>query len=203
MDSFSDTPADDGALLAHEAQQNPAMWRRIAILQVLAQRGFTPWQGLVAAVEEALEPGIFGESPRTRLAHDLRQLRASGVGIGYSRVRGAEGYYLRAEALGEPAASAVEIAVGRLDPVSSSALALAAGVNGQSLEQVVVDLLAKSENATHPEPLRVAVALVAALGSTIDLTAITSSAADAGLGGLWAGLLDALWYKSRRRTRRR
>jgi len=203
MNSFNDSPADDSALLAHEAQQNPSLWRRIAILQVLAQRGFTLWPGIVAAVEDALEPGIFGDSPRTRLAHDLRQLRASGVAIGYSRVHGAEGYYLRAEALGEPAASAVEIAVGRLDPVASSALALAAGGNGRSLEQVVVDLLIQSENAAYTEPLRVAVALVAALGSTLDLAVITSSAANAGLGGLWAGLLDAHWYKSRKRTRRR
>ena len=203
MDSSNDTRSDDGALLAHEAQQNPSLWRRIAIVQVLAQRGFTLWPELVAAVEGALEPGIFGDSPRTRLAHDLRLLRDSGIGIGYSRVRGAQGYYLRAEALGEPAASAVEIAVGRLDPVAASALALAAGGNGRSLEQIVVDLLVQSENAAHTEPLRVAVALVAALGSTLDLTAITSSAAEAGLGGLWAGLLDAHWHKSRKPTRRR
>ncbi|NLE52581.1 MAG: hypothetical protein GX613_14380 [Chloroflexi bacterium] len=193
------SPDDDGALLAHETQQNPSMWRRIAILQVLAQRGFTPWPELVAAVENVLEPGIFGESPRTRLARDLRLLRASGVAIAYSRVRGAEGYYLRADALGELAASAVEVAVRGVDPVRASSLALESEINGRSPEQAVLDLLAESENAARAEPLHVVVALVAALGSTLDLTAITSSAAEAGLGGLWAGLLDAIWHARRKR----
>lgn len=198
----SDTPSDDGALLAHEAQQNPSMWRRIAILQVLAQRGFTPWAELVAAVEDALEPGIFGDSPRTRLARDLRLLRASGVMIGYSRVRGAEGYYLRMDALGDRAAQTVEVAARDLDPVPASALALDASSNGRSPEQAVLDLLAESENAANPEPLRVVAALVAALGSSLDLTAITSSAAEAGMGGLWAGLLDAIWRQGKRARRR-
>lgn len=200
MTYSSDNSQDDGSLLAHEAQQNPSMWRRIAILQVLAQRGFTPWDELVAAVEVALEPGIFGDSPRTRLARDLRLLRSSGVVIGYSRVRGAEGYYLRADALGEVAAGAVEVAVRGLDPVPASALALEAAANGRSPEDAVLDLLAESENAAHAEPLRVVAAVVAALGGTLDLTAITSSAAEAGMGGLWAGLLDAVWRRRKRRS---
>jgi len=195
--------ADDDALLAHETQQNPSLWRRIAILQVLAQRGFTPWAELVEAVEAALEPDIFGESPRARLSHDLRVLRASGVEISYSRVRGAEGYYLRTMALGEAAASAVEVAVRELDPVAASALAVAASRDGLPPEEAVIDLLAQSENAAHAEPLRIAVALVAALGGTLDLAAVTGPAAEAGVGGLWAGLLDAIWRRRRRRGARR
>lgn len=193
--------AGDGSLLAHETQQNPALWRRIAILQVLAQRGFTPWPRLVAAVEAALEPGIFGASPQTRLARDVRALRASGVAIGYSRVRGAEGYYLPAAALGEPMASAVENATRDLDPITAVVLALEAGAraNGASPDQTVIDLLAESAGTARVEPLRLAFALVTVRGHTFDLAALSSAAAEAGLGGLWAGLLDAIW---RRRGRR-
>jgi len=204
-----DPGADDGAgsvsdssLLAHEAQQYPSLWRRIAIVQVLAQRGFISWTALAEAVEAALEPGIFGDSPRARLSRDLRALRASGVAIGYSRVRGAEGYYLRTGALGETASGVVESAVRALDPVAASALALEASHNGSSPEELVLDLLAESENATQAEPLRIAIALVAALGGTLDLPQITASAAESGLGGLWAGLLDAIWRRGKSRRRR-
>lgn len=192
----------DSSLLAHETQQNPSMWRRIAIVQVLAQRGFMSWAALVEAVEAALEPGIFGDSPRARLSHDLRMLRASGVMIGYSRVRGAEGYFLRTDALGEAASGLVESAVHALDPVAASALALEASRNGSPPEELVLALLAESENATQAEPLRIAIALIAALSGTLDLPQITASAAESGLGGLWAGLLDAIWRRSKRRHRR-
>ncbi len=193
--------AGDGSLLAHETQQNPSLWRRIAILQVLAQRGFTPWPELVAAVEAALEPGIFGASPQTRLARDVRALRASGVAIGYSRVRGAEGYYLLASALGEPMAGAIESATCDLDPITAVVLALEAGAraNGAAPEQTVIDLLAESAGTARVEPLRLAFALVTVRGHTFDLAALSAAAAEAGLGGLWAGLLDAIW---RRRARR-
>lgn len=88
-------------LVAHEAGQNPAFWRRMVLVDVLAQRGFVPWDDLVAAVETTCGAGCFGTSPQARVWSDIRSLREAGVAIGYSRTTGTEGYYLRLEALSE------------------------------------------------------------------------------------------------------
>ncbi len=71
----------------------------MAIVEVLDRRGFTPWETLVARVEETLGAGCFGRTPQARVWSDIRALREAGVAIGYSRARGTVGYFLRLEAL--------------------------------------------------------------------------------------------------------
>jgi hypothetical protein len=88
-------------LLEHEARQNPALRRRMAILEVLARRGFSPRDTLIREVEAQLTPGVFGAAPHPRLWSDLRALREAGIAIGYSRALGTEGYFLRLESLSE------------------------------------------------------------------------------------------------------
>ena len=89
-------------LVAHEAAQNPALKRRMVIVDVLAQRGFTAWTALVPAVERVCGVGCFGRSPQARVWSDIRALRDAGIAIGYSRSAGTEGYFLRLESLSEP-----------------------------------------------------------------------------------------------------
>lgn len=88
-------------LMAHEAAHNPVLRRRMALVDVLAQRGFVRWPDLVAAVEATCGAGCFGRTPQARVWDDIRALRAAGIAIGYSRGAGTQGYFLRAEALGE------------------------------------------------------------------------------------------------------
>ena len=112
-------------LLAHEAQQNPALRRRMAILDVL-QGGITPREALIHAVEAAVGSGAFGASPHTRLWSDMRALRDAGFAIGYSRTRGMSGYFLRAESLPDPAARVIaqvlrEVDFAHLDRVAQVA----------------------------------------------------------------------------------
>jgi len=108
MSIWQDNCALLAQILRHEARQNPALQRRLAIVEVLWERGFMPWQALVESVEAKLEPGIFGASPRKRLWNDLHWLRDAGVAIGYSRGRGTTGYFLRVASLSEPIRTAFE-----------------------------------------------------------------------------------------------
>jgi hypothetical protein len=95
MTDWRSNPAIVHRLLTYEAQQNPALRRRLAVLDALDRRSFTPWQGLVQQVEAELGAGIFGTSPQACVWNDIRVLRAAGIAIGYSRMKGIEGYYLR------------------------------------------------------------------------------------------------------------
>jgi hypothetical protein len=118
-------PALMRRVLAHEAGRNPALRRRLAILEVLSRQAFLPWEALVAAVENVLEPGVFGAAPQSRLGRDLRALRDVGVAIGYSRASGTQGYYLRLESLPEPVADAIrnvfrELDLAHLDRVAAA-----------------------------------------------------------------------------------
>lgn len=89
-------------LMAHEAAHNPVLRRRMALVDVLAERGFVRWSDLVTAVEAACGAGCFGRSPQARVWDDIRLLRAAGIAIGYSRGAGTQGYFLRLEALSAP-----------------------------------------------------------------------------------------------------
>jgi hypothetical protein len=73
----------------------------MAILEVLARRGFSPRDTLIREVEAQLTPGVFGAAPPPRRWSDMRALREAGIAIGYSRARGTEGYFLRLESLSE------------------------------------------------------------------------------------------------------
>ena len=115
MADWKNDPALLWRLLAREATHNPALRRRIAIVDVLARRGFTPWDALVEAVEQDVGPGVFGLSPQTRLWRDLRALRDAGIAIGYSRARGTTGYFLKLEALPDPVQTAIRQVMRELD----------------------------------------------------------------------------------------
>lgn len=75
-------------LLDYTAQHNPALRRRMAILDVLAWRGFSTWDVIVAEVENVLGAGVFGRSPQARVWSDIRALREAGIALGYSRRKG-------------------------------------------------------------------------------------------------------------------
>jgi hypothetical protein len=95
MSPWTQNPTLIAQLLDYEARRNPALRRRLAILDVLDRYSFTPWQNLVQRVEETLGGGVFGTSPQVWVWSDIRALRDAGVAIGYSRIKGIEGYYLR------------------------------------------------------------------------------------------------------------
>jgi hypothetical protein len=101
MTTWTQNPALIAKLRDYEANPTPARRRRLAIVGVLERRGFTPWPGLVHWVERELGEGGFGQSPHSRVLSDIRALRDAGVAIGYSRRKGAEGYYLGLESVRE------------------------------------------------------------------------------------------------------
>jgi hypothetical protein len=102
-------------LLEHEARQNPALRRRMAILEVLARRGFSPRDTLIREVEAQLTPGVFGAAPHPRLWSDMRALREAGIAIGYSRAQGTAGYFLRLESLSAEIQTVVQQVMREID----------------------------------------------------------------------------------------
>jgi len=102
-------------LLDLAAATSPALRRRIALAEVLAARGLTEREPLIRAVEERVGTGVFGASPHAALWGDLRALRGAGIPIGYSRLRGASGYFLRIDALPPAQAEALRNAVRDMD----------------------------------------------------------------------------------------
>ena len=95
MTPWTQNPALIAQLLDYEARQNPPLRRRMTIISVLERHSFTPWQEIVQHVEHELGAGVFGTSPQSTIWHDIRALRDAGIAIGYSRMKGIEGYYLR------------------------------------------------------------------------------------------------------------
>jgi hypothetical protein len=108
MPPWTQNPTLIAQLLEHEARHNPALRRRLAIITVLEQRGFTPWHGIVQHVENELGTGVFGKSPQARVWSDIRALRDAGIVIGYSRIKGATGYYIGLESVQEEIRTVIE-----------------------------------------------------------------------------------------------
>jgi len=87
------------ALLAGHARSQPALARRMAIIEVLSDDRPHRREELQKAVEARLGPGCFGQSADQTLWVDMRALRRCGLRIGYSRRPGAEGYFLEVPAV--------------------------------------------------------------------------------------------------------
>lgn len=108
MTTWTQNPVLTAQLLEYEARQNPALNRRMAIISVLERRGFILWADLVWHVEQVLGAGVFGTSPQACMWSDIRALRVAGIAIGYSRRKGAAGYYLGLEAVSEDIRMTIE-----------------------------------------------------------------------------------------------
>jgi hypothetical protein len=88
------------AILAGHVELQPALARRLAIVEVLSDGRPHTCHDLLQAVEDCLGPGCFGRSPGQTLWTDMRALRARDLRIGYSRSPGTKGYYLKYPPLG-------------------------------------------------------------------------------------------------------
>ena len=98
-------------ILAAQAEANPSLARRMAIVEVLGDGRPHPAPELRTAVEQRLGEGCFAvdwplssEGEEHTLEADLAALRAWDIRIGYSDTAGVEGYYLKdpaVEARGE------------------------------------------------------------------------------------------------------
>jgi hypothetical protein len=82
-------------VLAAQAEADPALARRMAIVEVLRDGRPHPGPELRTAVETRLGEGCFGAQAEQTLEADIAALRAWGIRIGYSDSPGVEGYYLR------------------------------------------------------------------------------------------------------------
>jgi hypothetical protein len=86
-------------ILAAQAEADPVLVRRMAIIEVLRDGRPHPGPGLRAAVNDRLGEGCFGAQAERALQADVAALRAWGIRIGYSDAREVEGYYLKDPAL--------------------------------------------------------------------------------------------------------
>jgi len=82
-------------ILAAQAEADPTLARRMAIVEVLRDGRPHPGPDLRAAVEERLEAGCFGAQAEQMLEADIAALRAWFIRIGYSDTLDVEGYYLK------------------------------------------------------------------------------------------------------------
>jgi hypothetical protein len=82
-------------ILAAQAEADPSLARRMAIVEVLGDGRPHPGPDLRAAVEERLGKGCFGTQADQTLETDATALREWGIRIGYSDTPKAEGYYLK------------------------------------------------------------------------------------------------------------
>ena len=82
-------------ILAAQAEADPSLARRMAIVDVLRDGRPHPGPDLRAAVDDRLAEPCFGVQAEQTLEADVAALRAWGVRIGYSDAPGVEGYYLR------------------------------------------------------------------------------------------------------------
>jgi hypothetical protein len=89
-------------ILAAQAEADPSLARRMAIVEVLGDGRPHPGPELRTAVEERLGEGCFGahlqtppEEVEQTLEADVEALRAWGIRIGCSDTPGVEGYYLK------------------------------------------------------------------------------------------------------------
>jgi hypothetical protein len=82
-------------LLAAQAEADPSLARRMAIVEVLRDGRPHPGPDLRAAVESRLGEGCFGAQAEQTLEADLAALRDGGIRIGHSDSPEVEGYYLK------------------------------------------------------------------------------------------------------------
>ena len=86
-------------ILAAQAEADPSLARRMAIVEVLMDGRPHPGPDLRAAVEERLGEGCFGAQAEQTLEADVAALRAWGIRIGHSDTPEVEGYYLKYPAI--------------------------------------------------------------------------------------------------------
>jgi len=82
-------------ILAAQAETDPSLARRMAIVEVLGDGRPHPGSDLRAAVESRLGEGCFGAQAEQTLEADIVALRAWGIRIGHSDSPEVEGYYLK------------------------------------------------------------------------------------------------------------
>jgi len=82
-------------ILAAQAEADPSLARRMAIVEVLRDGRPHPGLDLRAEVEERLGEGCFGAQAVQTLEADIAALRDWGIRIGYSDSPEVEGYYLK------------------------------------------------------------------------------------------------------------
>ena len=82
-------------ILAAQAEADPFLARRIAIVEVLGDGRPHPGPDLRAAVETRLGEGCFGAQAERALEADIAALRAWSIRIGHSDTPEVEGYYLK------------------------------------------------------------------------------------------------------------
>lgn len=82
-------------ILAAQAEADPSLARRMAIVEVMGDGRPHPGPDLRAAVESRLGEGCFGAQAEQTFEADIAALRAWGIRIGYSDSPEVEGYYLK------------------------------------------------------------------------------------------------------------
>ena len=82
-------------ILAAQAEADPSLARRMAIVEVLGDGRPHPGPDLRTAVESRLGEGCFGAQAEQTLEADIVALRAWGIRIGHSDSPEVEGYYLK------------------------------------------------------------------------------------------------------------
>jgi len=82
-------------ILAAQAEADPALARRMAIVEVLSDGHPHTGPDLRAAVEDRLGEGCFGAQAERTLEADIAALRAWRIRIGHSDGPVVEGYYLK------------------------------------------------------------------------------------------------------------
>ncbi len=89
-------------ILAAQAEADPSLARRMAIVEVLRDGRPHPGSELRTAVENRLGKGCFGAQAEQTLEADIAALRAWGIRIGHSDSPAVEGYYLKDPAVVTP-----------------------------------------------------------------------------------------------------
>lgn len=79
-------------------QLDPIAARRSALIELLAGGGPHLQEKIIETLQKNLGP-CWGKRPGEALQRDLNALRLGGIRIGYSRRKGAKGYYLKHPAL--------------------------------------------------------------------------------------------------------
>jgi hypothetical protein len=82
-------------ILAAQAERDPSLARRMAVVEVLMDGRPHPGPGLRKAVEDRLGEGCFGLQADQTLEQDFAALRGWSIRIGHSDAPEAEGYYLK------------------------------------------------------------------------------------------------------------
>jgi len=89
-------------ILAAQAEADPSLARRMALVGVLRDGRPHPGPDLRKVVEERLGEDCFGAQAEQTLKADIAALRAWSIRIGYSDIPEVEGYYLKDPAVVTP-----------------------------------------------------------------------------------------------------